>query len=65
MESIVNLNDKQAKELYEFAASIDVFDYMATRNLGYDEGVHLLSALQILEDASKAARAEALRRCGE
>ena len=65
MESIVNLNDKQAKELYEFAESIDVFDYMAKRNLGYDEGVHLLSALQILEDAVKAARAEALRRCGE
>ena len=65
MESIVNLNDKQAKELYEFAESIDVFDYMARRNLGYDEGVHLLSALQILEDAVKAARAEALRRCGE
>ena len=65
MESIVNLNDKQAKELYEFAESVDVFDYMARRNLGYDEGVHLLSALQILEDAVKAARAEALRRCGE
>lgn len=65
----ITMSDDQIRELNLFVnqyhTNDDIFSYIDKKGMQYEEMIHFLSALKIVEDEAAKVQKEALRRHGE